>query len=291
MRALAAIRPLIHRVTPPLILDIVRTVRAYLYPKAKSVIEWEYIPQGWSYAETHPEVLGWNVSDVLETYRAKWPRFVDMLKSPDPLGVSHESTLATREDISSHNTIMIFAYALTLASRQLQSISMLDWGGGIGHYYLLAKAVLPVVSIDYHCKDVQILAEYGQKLFPEQHFYTTDDCLKHEYDFVLSSGSLHFSQNWEEVFVGLAKATKGYFLLTRLPVVQDVRPFVFIQRPYAYGYGTEYLGWCLNRSDILKLAEQSALTLMREFVIGERPTIVNAPEPCQYRGFLFRARP
>ncbi len=290
MRAFSSMRPLIHRITPPIILEAVRAVRARIRSGVNVATEWEYIAEGWAYAQTHPEVLGWNVVDILEVYKAKWPHFVAMLEGQQPLGFSHESTLANREEINSHNTIMIFAYALTLASRQLQTISMLDWGGGIGHYYLFSRAILPEVSINYYCKDVQILAEYGKELFPEQHFFFTDDCLDFQYDFVLASGSLHFSESWEEIFIGLARATRGYFLLTRLPVVQNTQSFVFIQRPYAYGYRTEYLGWCLNRSDILHLAEESNLELVREFVIGERPGIVNAPEQCQYRGFLFKAK-
>jgi hypothetical protein len=51
----------------------------------------------------------------------------------------------------------------------------------------------------------------------------------------------------------------------------------------------EYLGWCLNKAEFLAEASKLGLTLVREFVIGEQPPIANAPEPCQYRGFLFRA--
>jgi putative methyltransferase (TIGR04325 family) len=290
MSNFAELRSLIYRVTPPIVLDALRIVRARFQSMPETTIEWEYIPEGWSYIESHPEVRGWNVVDVLETYKAKWPNFIKMVEGHGPLGIAHESNLTSKEEINSHNTIMVFAYALALASRKKQSVSMLDWGGGIGHYFLLAKAVLPSVSVDYHCKDVEILARHGQSLFPEQHFYSTDDCLQRQYDFVLSSGSLHFSQDWEDVFYGLAKATEKYFLLTRLPIVQKAESFVFVQRPYAYGYGTEYLAWCLNRSDIINLAENANLDLVREFIIGERPNIVNAPEQCQYRGFLFQAR-
>jgi hypothetical protein len=128
--------------------------------------EWEYIPEGWAYARTHPEVKGWNVQDVLEIYKQKWPRFVAMVQGTGPLGVAHESDLATNADINSHNTVMAFAYALALAAHHKDTLSILDWGGGIGHYYLLAQALLPDVRIEYHCKDVPLLAEYGAKLFP-----------------------------------------------------------------------------------------------------------------------------
>jgi putative methyltransferase (TIGR04325 family) len=251
--------------------------------------EWEYIPEGWAYARTHPEVKGWNVQDVLEIYKQKWPRFVAMVQGTGPLGVAHESDLVTNADINSHNTMMAFAYALALAARHKDALSMLDWGGGIGHYYLLAQALLPDVRIEYHCKDVPLLAEYGAKLFPDQRFYADESCLERTYDFVLASTSLHYCEDWQRVLAGLAKATGEYLYITRLPTVVQAPSYVFIQRPYAYGYNTEYLGWCLNKAEFLAEAGKLGLSLVREFVIGEQPPIANAPESCQYRGFLFRA--
>jgi len=49
--------------------------------------------------------------------------------------------------------------------------------------------------------------------------------------------------------------------------------------------GLGFIGSNLARR-LVELGAQ--VTLVREFVIGEQPPIANAPEPCQYRGFLFR---
>jgi putative methyltransferase (TIGR04325 family) len=281
------LKDMIRLVTPPVFIHLAKRLRT----DRKSRVEWEYIPEAWAYAETHPEVKGWNVQDVLKTYKEKWPQFVAMVQGTGPLGVAHESALTTNEDINSHNSIMAFAYALALAARQKDRLSMLDWGGGIGHYYLLAQVLLPDVEIEYHCKDVAVLAEHGATLFPDAHFYTDDVCLQRTYDFVLASTSLHYSEDWRTVLHDLAAASKDYLLVTRLPTKLHVPDYVFVQRPYAYGYNTEYLGWCLNRTGFLNQAHLLGMTLVREFVIGERPPIVNAPEPCQYRGFLFRVVP
>ena len=252
-------------------------------------LEWEYIPEGWLYTKTHPEVLGWDVLDILEIYKQKWPRFIEVIRGTEALGVAHESNLATNEDIISHNTIMAFAYSLSLAAKNKNKISILDWGGGIGHYFLLAQALLPEVHIDYHCKDMPILVDHGAKLFPDQHFYSDESCLKKLYDFVIASASLHYSEDWKLVLAGLVKATDRFLYISRLPTVLRVSSFVFIQRPYAYNYNTEYLGWCLNKDIFLEEARKLGVTLVREFIIGEQPLITNAPEPCQYRGFLFRS--
>jgi putative methyltransferase (TIGR04325 family) len=257
----------------------------------RASVEWDYIPEGWAYADSHPEVKGWNVLDVLEVYKRKWPKFVAMVQETGPLGVAHESDLTTNEDIKNHNTIITFAYVLALAAHKRDALSMLDWGGGIGHYCLLAQTLLRDVKIDYHCKDVPLLAEYGRQLFPEQHFYADESCLECTYDFVMASTSMHYSEEWQTLLQRLTGATRDYLYIANLPIVQRVPSFVFLQRPYHYGYNTEYLAWCLNRTEFLRTAELAGLTLAREFIYGHEPFIRGAPEQNVYRGYLFQTHP
>ena len=249
--------------------------------------EFEYIPNGWEYLHDHPEVKGWDVEDILQVYLKQWEPFVEMAQSTGPLSGIHESVLA-KVSIEGHNSIMIFAYSLALAAHRHTHLSMLDWGGGIGHYYLIAKALMPMIDIEYHCKDTPILSSHAQKLFQEAYFYSDASCLDRQYDFVLASGSLQYWQNWSGTFSQLANATSGYLLVTRLPIVKMVPSYVFIQRPYLHMYNTEYLAWCLNREEFINCAQESGLHLVREFLVGDNHPIQNAPEKCEYLGFLFR---
>ena len=284
----------IKLLTPPLFVNLVRrTLTVQRHPIVQGsaqtrVVEWEYIPEGWLYVRTHPEVKGWNVQDVLETYKRKWDKFVAMAQGTGPLGVAHESELVSNEDIFSHNTMMAFGYAIALAARHADALSVLDWGGGIGHYYVLAKSLLPKVTIDYHCKDMPLLAEYGAQLFPQAHFYDDESCLDRTYDFVMASSSLQFAEEWQRVLARLAEATKQFLYIANLPIVRQSPSFVIVQRPYNYGYNTEYLGWCLNQNELLTQAKSDGLELVREFIYGHKPIVKNAPAQNEYRGFLFR---
>jgi putative methyltransferase (TIGR04325 family) len=268
--------------TPPILWRVLRATR----PDSNRQ-EWVYIPEGWAYKETHPEVKGWNVADVLDVYKRKWPRFVAMLQGTGPLGVAHESDLSTNADVSSHNIIMTFAYVLTLAAQEHGALSLLDWGGGIGHFLALAQVLLPEKEIEYHCKDVPLLVQYGAQLFPRQHFYSDDTCLQRTYDLVMASVSMHYTQDWRGLVASLAKATERYLFIASLPVVLRAPSFVFVQRPYTYGYNTEYLGWCLNRDEFVACVQAAGLVLVREFVVGARPLIQGAPEQNCYTSFLF----
>ena len=222
-------------------------------------------------------------------YKTKWPAYVSQLEGTRPFGLAHESVLSTTTDPIFHNIMMSYGYALGLASRLKTSISLLDWGGGIGHYYLISRALIPDLKIDYHCKDVPVLAEYGRELFPEAHFYVDNSCLGRQYDFVLASTSLHYSQDWSATLRGLIQSTGGYLFITQLPIVHKSSSFVMVQRPYEYGYDTEYLGWCLNRQEFLDCAQAAGVKLVREFIVGYQPQIRDAPEQCEYRGYLFCA--
>lgn len=272
------------RVLPPIATDAIRSLLKQ--KDSQGPVEWEYIPNGWR--TTDSNIKGWNVESILESQKAKWPEFLRIIQGNEPLGVSHESPVLSDNNYSAHNTLMAYAYALSLAASGKAKLSMLDWGGGIGHYCVISKALLPEVEIDYSCKDVPLLCQGGREFLPEAKFYDNEeDCFAKEFDFVLASGSVHYSENWKKVVKQLASVSRSYLYITRLPIVHQAASFVVVQRPYLYGYHTEYLCWFLNRDEFLKYMCDLKMELVREFLIQEKPYVVGAPEQCEYRGFLF----
>ncbi|HAJ59644.1 MAG TPA: hypothetical protein DCP31_10545 [Cyanobacteria bacterium UBA8543] len=240
---------------------------------------WEYLPDGWNTNDSR--IKGWNVQNILDIRKANWSYFLELTQSTNPVA----------ENYGTHNTYMAYAYVLALAARKKDCISLLDWGGGVGDYYLISKALLPEVKIDYHCKEVPLLCEGGRELLPEATFYENEeDCLRRSYDLILSSGSLQYWEDWRKVAQQLASASNSYLYITRLPVVHQVPSFVVVQRPYSYGYQTEYMGWFLNREEFLNYMIGLDMELVREFLIAEKFPVLGAPEPGEGRGFLFRPR-
>ncbi|MBF0216054.1 MAG: hypothetical protein HQL30_03555 [Candidatus Omnitrophica bacterium] len=251
--------------------------------------QWEYIPEGWKYLKGHPEVKGWGVEKILDVYRKKWPFYASCVSDKGPVGITLEMKRPEREDVFAHNINMSFSYALGVSALGKSSISMLDWGGGIGQYYFLAKEMFPRLDISYTCKDHAVFTEHGKTLFPDQVFVSDESCLNGRYDLVMAGTSLHYSEDWRKTLRDLARVTEGYIYVAQLPVVFSGEPFVFIQRPYKYGYGTEYLSWCLNGKVFLRSAADAGLELVREFIYGYKPRIYRAPEECGYRGYLFKS--
>jgi putative methyltransferase (TIGR04325 family) len=262
-------------------------------PEPEAPPEWEYVPEGWERARRDADVKGWDVDAVVEANRAKWPAYLEALQGPSPLGVYHEAVAGDRVDVhdhSAHNMLVSYAYVLALAAHGSSRVSVLDWGGGAGHYEVLSRAVLPPgVELDYHCKDVPKLAALGRELLPHATFHDDDSCLERTYDLVFASGSLQYSEDWAHDLARLGGAASRYLYVTRLPVALRSDSFVVLQRAYAYGYDTEYLGWVVSRTDLLARAGEAGLSLVRELLLEARFSAAGAPEgPVEHRGFLFR---
>ncbi len=271
-----------RRLLPPLLYDALRALRPLGRRPA-----WEYLPGG--FASLPPASRGWNDASVLAAQRERWPAFLAAIEGSGPLGVAHESPAIGREDLAAHNTVMAFGYVLARAAHGRARLSLLDWGGGIGHYAALARALMPEVGLDYHCRDLPLLCAHGRTLFPEARFHEDDaGCLARAYDLVLASSSLQYHEDWRGTLARLAPAVGAWLFVTRLPTVRRVPSFVVVQRPHAHGYHTEYAGWFINRGELVAHAQSLGLRLEREFLIDERVSVPRAPEPCEYRGFLFR---
>jgi putative methyltransferase (TIGR04325 family) len=275
----------IKYVLPPVLIDLLRRFRP---PPRVGPPEWEYLPEGWK--DGDEDAQGWNVESVAGAQRAKWQRFVELAGGNGPLGISHEAASPNNDDFAAHATIMSFGYVAAHAARHTDSLSILDWGGGVGHYGVLARALLPGVTIDYHCKDMPMLCAAGRDLQPDATYHEDEEsCFSRSYDLVMASGSMHYSRNWREALGALAAASRGWLYITRFPVVKQAPSFVVLQRPYMHGYDTEYCGWFVNRTEFLDHAASLGLELVREFLVAESPPVAGAPERCQYGGFLFRA--
>ena len=249
--------------------------------------EWEMVP-----VEKWPADGGWTHTSIAETQVAKWPEFLASLKSPRPFGLPHEAPAGTSPvDVGAHNTAMTFGYVLgrllaeTLPNRQPR---ILDWGGGLGHYAAIARSMYPRAAFDYIVKDFEQFALAGGKALPEVGFVSSDEAaLTRHYDLVFASSSLHYSRDVYGCLERLCKSADQWLMVTRTPFVETSEDFVVIQRPYQYGYLTEYAGWFLNYQKFVDFVTGWGFRLEREFLLDERPQVPNAPEQCRYRGFLF----
>lgn len=277
------VRTLVKSLVPP----ILARPLARLWPSAERPVL-EFHPGGWQDLPREGPT-GWNTPGVVEAETQKWEAFQNNLKGFGPLGFSHESTdLDVTRNVFFHNIHISYAYVLSLAAHQASTISILDWGGGLGHYYLLGKTLLPDVHLDFSCRDVPLMCERGRQLCPEVRFFEDDSCLDKTYDLVMINGSLGYFENWRELLARICGTVKHYLFLTRMLTVETSPSFVALQRTDIYNYDSEMLIQVFNETELLRVVTQSDLRMVREFVVGDGPTIAGAPEQCRDSGWLFK---
>ncbi len=195
----------------------------------------------------------------------------------------------SRYDVVAQNTVLAYAYALARAAQGSEELSLLDWGGALGHYQVLGRRLLPEVRLDYHCRELPAVCAAGRAVVPEATFHDSDECLERRYDLVVASSSLQYEEDWRALLHKLAGASRGWLFLTRVAIARQGRSFVVLQRAHAYGYATEYIGWVLGRDELLAAALGAGLELEREFVLQPGWLIAGAPDEISHAGFLFRA--
>lgn len=249
---------------------------------------WEHVPEGWARGQTDPFIQGWDVPSIQEWHRQRFELWSRSFEAPKPLGASEYATDSTEQQLHPHNVHVSFAYVLALAARDRASLSILDWGGGIGQYYLLSRATLPEIAFSYHCKDLSLVCSVGRELNPAVTFYDDESCLGRTFDLVLASNSLQYSEDWPRTLRKLGGSADRLIYVAQLPTVRETLSFVAVQRPYAHLYDTEYLGWILNQDEFLATAASLGLSLVREFFFGNSVAVHGIDEPAVHRGFLFR---
>lgn len=265
------IKQLAIGVLPPFVTESIRALRRRLNPPLPVL---EYAPNGWDdKLVVDSASAGWNAPSVVDATRVENAESYRLLRSGGPLGTGHQ-----------HNLHVSYAYVLARAAHGKATLSVLDWGSGLGYYCYVAKAALPEIAIDYHCKETPVLAAAGRQTVPEASWYSDEICLARKYDVILLSGSLQYAQDWEGQLRRIAVAAGEWLYITRLPVVERVPTFAAVQRVY----GSTMMHWQFNRANLLGLVESLGFVIDREFEIGDRPCVKDAPEPCELRGWLFR---
>ena len=269
-------RQLLKAIMPPALLALARRARP----------EWRYVGEEAGAIDER----GWQHPSVTAAQIRKWPRWVEVVNS-ESAGYSFEAPTLANPNIAAHNVALTFGYVLATAARDARSgaLRVLDWGGGLGHYYPLAKKLLANIPISYTVADLPEVMAAGRTINPDVTFKPSDEALHSQlYDLVVASGSIQYVPDWRALVRRLVQATRHYLYIARVPTLRAARSFVATQRAHRYGYLTEYSGWCLNRAELLAAVAADGAELIDEFLLEEYGHLARAPEQPVGRGFLFR---
>jgi len=286
MKKRALLKSVARQLLPPIIVDGLKAIRQTVRYGAP---EWKYLPQGWPTDD--PDSKGWSDPSIPDTQKAKWGEFLQLTAGTGPLGIAHEANSLVNDDLYAHHLVMAFGYVLALAAVKKDRLSLLDWGGGLGHYAVLSESLLPGTPVDYWCWDHAAICSAGREVLPKATFVDQEAQLgDRSFDLVLASGALQCVRDWKETARILSLRSNPYLFVTRQPFVREHPSFVTSQSMRWYGYKATVAYWFLNRTEFLDHMASLGLSLVREFVFEKHPRIRSAPERADIQGFLFRRK-
>lgn len=274
-------------------IDIKKIVRDWVPPAAIRLADtlldmtrpspYEFIGYTWP---KNLQLKGWQADGVQESRERTWQAFVDSMHGNSFLGIAENDLhIPTHINLNLQTLYLSYGYCLGLACQNKRNVSILDWGGGTGNYFIISRKLMPEISFTYHCAELPSVCTSGRCLLPDVVFDENENWKGMHYDLVFSSSSLQYLEDWRPTVAALIHSSNQYLYITRMPFVVTGRSFVMIQR--AACYGTEYLGWVLNRQEFIQFVEQQGMRLIRQFVNHTGPRIKGAPENNLYMGFLF----
>jgi putative methyltransferase (TIGR04325 family) len=273
---------LIKRLLPPIILDAIRAVRRRTSQSGCRLV---YAPRGWSTELPPGAAVLYESERVIDVERENWALVVSRARSGSlPLASIDDDTDPVTV-AGDHNAYITFGYVAALAARNRSKLKILDYGGNLGYFQSLAKALLPDVEIDYHCKELPAMVRAGRQQHPDTSWHEDDSCLDDTYDLIMISGSLQYIQTWRDLLVRASRASRGYVYVTALAVVAGAPSYVAIQH---YLDATMHYA-VINRDELKSAFRDANLRLLREFWVGEHMPIENgAPEQPVYFGALLQ---
>lgn len=274
------LRRAVHWLLPEGVINAVRQLSGAAHPEHVAL-------RGWPEPSAIIDGTAWDDEAVARSMAIDFPAFVEECASTAPVDLAHESRGAALHSVAFHNTYLSFGYVLARAAMDRERLSVLDWGGGLGHYAVLARALMPALELDYTVKDLPAFCDEGARLLPDTRFTADDSWRESTYDLVFASGSLQYARDWPAIAADLARATTGYLYVTRLPLFIDSPSTIVQQDARSHGIDATFTGWFLNRGEFVKTIESAGLVLEREFWVAEYPEVLGIDEKPDVRGFLF----
>lgn len=240
---------------------------------------------------------GWEHESVGLSMRRKWGKFENLTNTAQPFAMVHDAPDAFLHvpRVEAHNQYMTFAYVLARALLlHPEKLTVLDWGGGAGHYARIARKLYPDSYINYTVLDHRNVCDNAYELWlgvtldQSAHFiYAKGDGISFKTNLVIANGTVHYNPNWRECVAEVMSSACDLVYIGSARVLHREPSYVCVEDATAHGYMAPLYSWCVNEREFLSRAEIEELKLIREFYMEPALDIEGAPERPVTKGYLF----
>jgi putative methyltransferase (TIGR04325 family) len=270
MVAPPSLKALLRLLTPPKLLSTAGGTASTAKPPADS--EWAKLDAWPNIRSTWAYVLGEGNSAIEKAREEDRNAEEQGFTAPQPSEVVRAYMLA-------------FAFAAARAADGKTSLSVLDFGGGLGLYSTVARLALANKSVDYTVQELPAIAKAGALARPSVRFISDEQQLAAAYDLVFAQGSLQYIKNWREQLAKLAARSASLLFLSRVLVLRTSATAIVHQRIP----GDQFAFWCWNEAELLDFAASIGLALVQTIQFRDAyAPIVGLEELSKMCGYLFR---
>jgi len=258
------IKPLVKRLTPPIVLDAFRTLRdggafgpiwSGVYPDHRAV-----------------PVSGLGHDD--ERWVRQCEKLARILLSAARSGATIPANVRGR-----HILLPLIA---TSVCQENGRIRVLDFGGSIGTDFIhLSSSLCMPCTIDYHVVEGEPICDIAAEIFKDDSRIRFSPSLPVEsdrFDVVMVGSTLQYIEDYQELLRHLSKYEAKYILLSNLPAGDIETTFATEQRNLN---GSIVAAWFFRVSDIVRAMAQNDYSLLLKAASEDEWDQSNFPESCR----------
>jgi putative methyltransferase (TIGR04325 family) len=165
--------------------------------------------------------------------------------------------------------------AFFIVSRALdkKEIKVLDLGGGFGgHYYQLTTAVGNKIKLKWDIVETTTLVKEARNidLSGDINFHDNIDLLvSNKYDLILTSGTLQYLENPEEMFSKLKDISHSFLIINRFPMIDEEQDRLTIQHVPKTYYPASFPSWFFSEGKWSDIFQEAHKINFRWFCMSE----------------------
>jgi putative methyltransferase (TIGR04325 family) len=186
---------------------------------------------------------------------------------------------------------LLTSFLISLKSIDKEDVRILDIGGGFGsHYFKISKAIKSKTNFCWDIVETTTLIKEAKKinLNNSVNFYDDIDLLKNnKYDIILTSGTLQYLPDPEEMFLKLKDIKHSRLIINRFPLFDEEDDRLTIQSvPKSY-YSASFPSWFFSNNKWIRIFEKHYNINFRWYCMSE---VYLGMMKVPFQGFLLEKK-
>jgi putative methyltransferase (TIGR04325 family) len=256
----------------------IKIIRSFIPPILNDYIasrKWSFEGNFNSFEEASKRCKGYSDKETVDEIKKK---FIETRKTK-----SKKNTL-----LDPYDQQILSAFFITLGTLDKRDLRVLDLGGGFGaHYYQLKIAAGKKLNLFWDVVETTTLTKEARKLNmnDDLNFYDNIDPLLHKnYDIILTSGTLQYLPDPDDMFLKLRNINHSFLIINRFPIIEEASDRLTIQSvPKSY-YSASFPSWFFSNDKWIAAFETGHNINFRWFSMSE---VYLGMQKVPFQGFLL----